>query len=45
MKLKHWVFLGLVAIGALYLLHNYQAHGGVSGVKSGLGFGGFGGAG
>ena len=40
MKLKHWVFLALVIVGGLYLLHNYQMHGGVSGVKSGLGFGG-----
>lgn len=40
MKLKHWVFFGLVAIGALYLLHNYQGHGGIQGVKTGLGFGG-----
>lgn len=40
MKLKHWVFLGLVAIGALYLWHNYSSHGGVAGVKQGLGFGG-----
>jgi hypothetical protein len=43
MKLKHWVFIGLVAVGALYLLHNYQSHGGVAGVKQGIGLSGFGG--
>lgn len=37
MKLKHWVIIGLVAIGALYLWHNYSMHGGTTGLKSGLG--------
>ena len=40
MKLKHWVIVGLVLVGGLYLFHNYIGHGGVNGVKSGLGFGG-----
>lgn len=39
MKLRHWVFLGLLAIAVLFLWHNYQMHGGVGGVKSGLGLG------
>jgi hypothetical protein len=39
MKLRHWLITGFVLIGALYLFHNYQQHGGVSGVKSGLGLG------
>jgi hypothetical protein len=41
MKLKHWVFIGLVAVGVLYLGHNYLSHGGTAGVKQGLGLGGF----
>jgi hypothetical protein len=41
MKLKHWVFLGLALMGALYLGHNYLSHGGVSGVKQGIGLGGY----
>ena len=40
MKLKHWVVIGLVLIGALYVIHNFTLHGGVSGVKSGFGIGG-----
>ena len=39
MKLKHWVFLALIAVGALFLWHNYSQHGGVAGVKSGIGIG------
>lgn len=39
MKLRHWVFIALVAIALLFLWHNYQMHGGTSGVKSGLGLG------
>lgn len=39
MKLKHWVFLALIIVGGLYLFHNYTQHGGVAGVKSGLGIG------
>lgn len=44
MKLKHYVFLALVLVGGLYLFHNYRSHGGVSGVKQGLGLGNFGSA-
>jgi hypothetical protein len=38
-KTRHWIFLILAVMGALYLLHNYMQHGGVMGVKSGLGLG------
>lgn len=38
MKVWHWLFLILVVVGALYLFHNWQGHGGINGVKSGLGF-------
>lgn len=37
MKVKHWLFLGFVVIGLLYVFHIYSSHGGVSGFKSGLG--------
>lgn len=37
MKLRHWLFLSIFAIGALYLWHNYSAHGGIGGIKSGIG--------
>lgn len=37
MKLKSLVFLSIFAIGALYLWHNYAQHGGVAGLKSGVG--------
>jgi len=40
MRAKHWFFLILVLIGGLFLLHNYSSHGGVAGVKQGLGLGG-----
>lgn len=40
MKVKHWVILSVLLVGALFLLHNFQSHGGVGGVKQGLGFGG-----
>jgi hypothetical protein len=40
MKWKHILFIGLALVGVLYVVHNYQMHGGVSGIKSGLGFGG-----
>jgi hypothetical protein len=43
MKLKHWVFIALVVVGGLYLVHNYMSHGGIAGVKQGIGLGGFGG--
>lgn len=39
MKLKHYVFLAIFAIGALYIWHNYSQHGGTSGIRSGLGLG------
>jgi len=39
-KLWHWVLLILALLGALYLFHNYRSHGGVAGVRQGLGFGG-----
>ncbi len=38
MKVKHWIAIILVVIGGLYVLHNYQSHGGFQGVKGGLGF-------
>ena len=37
MKLKSLVFLAIFAVGALYLWHNYASHGGVAGLKSGVG--------
>jgi hypothetical protein len=37
MKLKHWVFLGLTAVGVLFVWHIAASHGGLSGFKSGLG--------
>lgn len=39
MKLRHWVFVAIFAVGALYLFHNYSQHGGMAGVRSGLGLG------
>jgi hypothetical protein len=39
MKVKHWIFVILVFVGLLFLWHNYQGHGGLTGVKSGLGVG------
>lgn len=42
MKLVHWLVIGLVLVGGLYMWHNYTSHGGVQGVKSGLGLGGIG---
>jgi len=36
-KLKHWVFLTLIAVGGLYFWHTYRSHGGVAGFKSGIG--------
>jgi len=40
MKLRHWVFLILIVIAVLFLFHNYTSHGGVMGIKQGIGFGG-----
>lgn len=39
MKLKHWIFLTIFLVGALFVFHTYQQHGGVAGVKSGIGLG------
>jgi hypothetical protein len=36
-KLRHWVFLAIFGVGALYIWHNYSAHGGITGLKSGVG--------
>lgn len=38
MNYRHLFFLTLLIVGALYCLHVYQQHGGVSGFKNGLGF-------
>lgn len=43
MKVIHWLFLILFVIGALFVWHNYQSHGGTNGIRQGLGFGGMGG--
>lgn len=40
MKAKHWIGLALLGVALLYLFHNYQMHGGVSGFKAGLGLNG-----
>lgn len=40
MKVKHWIVLSLLIIGALFVFHNWQSHGGVAGIKHGIGFGG-----
>lgn len=37
MKVRHWIFVGLALVGVVFLVHNYMSHGGVSGVKQGLG--------
>lgn len=37
MKLRHLLFLAIFAIGALYVWHNYSQHGGISGLKTGVG--------
>ena len=42
MRAKHWFFVALILVGALFLFHNYISHGGTAGVKSGLGLGGMG---
>jgi hypothetical protein len=43
MKVWHAVTILLAVFGAIYVLHLYKQHGGVSGVKNGFGMGGFGG--
>lgn len=40
MKVKHWIFVILVIVAVLFLAHNYMSHGGVAGIKNGLGVGG-----
>jgi hypothetical protein len=37
MRLKHWIGLGFVIVGILFVWHIYSSHGGVGGFKSGLG--------
>ena len=37
MKLKHYLIIALIAIGALYVVHMYKNHGGTSAFTSGLG--------
>lgn len=44
MKVKHWVYVGLGVVGALFVLHLWMSHGGVEGLKQGTGFGGLGGS-
>lgn len=36
MKLKHWVGIAFFLIGALYVVHVYTGHGGLTGFRSGL---------
>ena len=36
-KIRHLLFLAIFAIGALYIWHNYSQHGGIHGLKSGVG--------
>jgi len=38
-KLKHWVGLAFMVVGALFVLHLFMSHGGVGGFKSGIGLG------
>jgi hypothetical protein len=37
MKIKHWILVGFVVVGGLYVLHIVTHHGGVSGFTGGLG--------
>lgn len=37
MKLRHMLFLLVFAIGALYVWHNYSQHGGIGGLRQGIG--------
>lgn len=39
MKATYLIWLALLIIGVLYVVHNYMSHGGVSGIRSGLGLG------
>lgn len=36
MKLKHWVFVLFALVGALYVVHIYTSHGGMTAFRSGL---------
>jgi hypothetical protein len=36
-KLKHWVAVSFIIIGAAFVLHLVMSHGGVRGFKSGVG--------
>jgi hypothetical protein len=36
-KLKHWIFVGFVLVGILFVVHIATQHGGISGFTSGLG--------
>lgn len=42
MRLKHWVLIGFVLVGLLYVVHMFTSHGGMTGFTSGLGLGGSG---
>lgn len=37
MKLRSLVFLSIFLIGALYIWHTYSQHGGIAGLKQGVG--------
>jgi hypothetical protein len=39
MKVKHWLVIGFALFGVLFIMHVYTQHGGVAGVKSGIGLG------
>lgn len=39
MKTKHWILIIFAVIGLLYVAHIMSAHGGVAGLKTGLGIG------
>lgn len=40
MRLKHWVLVGFIVIGVLYVAHIFMNHGGMGGLTAGLGLGG-----
>lgn len=40
MRLRHWVVLGFIAVGVLFIFHLFTSHGGTQGFISGLGLGG-----
>lgn len=45
MRMRHWVILGFLVVGALFVFHIFSSHGGASGFMSGLGLGGSSGGG